>query len=765
MKRAQTRLALPAAAAALCLISLSGDLEGRRRTPSAEVGVHIVYSWQERVDRIPIQHEIHLYGNGFMRYAQRAGAGALQETTLPNDRAFVDRMVESYRALRKARVSPPCGAPQGVVLQVRLARRTTRIPLDDPKGWNRYGRLVRAMVARVVGSVSPPLEADCQRLRLRVDPNRIATRPRTSPLPTRARERELLLAFGAAPSGQGRVEALFDLARIREGDRFFRWALLRRYPGSVQARRLVRRHAAELVRSVRNVEEARELLGHLGQLMGPEGRYHRAILQLVLGYTERAARNLVAFHGALNQLGSAREAGKRVRALGVAQVDSRRRRPPWRPIRRSFARQFVFWHRLARRVWGGDPDRAPPLAILLYRRALHFARVSGLSPSVRATSGGPVVVRAARALVRTHFPRLARGRWTGLRHIRRQDLLAVTGYLRRHRGLFPKGWVAQNTDSFATTVCRMIRMRYFDVARRFIERLVEQRKAAEGDLRLAQGRCLLELERFGAARTALARAVILGAVRAQATLAAGLLDQGDLGGSERVLAAMPKGSAAGLMVESRLWRLRGQPDRAVTAARTAVAARRGSRSLLALARSLGASGRVDAARKAFQEAASGTADGRLARLAWARMELDQGNHRAALDAAWPLGRAPERRIRAAAHAVMGLAAGGLAMGPLSSLQVSRALYHAERDPEALVEVADVRIGRGRHLGAALDALRLARGLRPGWSRVHELFAYLFGQLRRLPLAMGSISTALSIRPDYPPYRALERALVRLGSGR
>lgn len=764
------RRALPTVGAVLVLLAAQGEVDSRRRARRSPGvgGVHIVYAWQERVDQIPIGHEIHFYGNGFMRYAQRAGTGPLQETTLPNDRAFVAAVVAQYRAAHKAKtLLPPCGAPQGGVLTVRLGRRPRKISLDDPERWNRYGRLVRTILSRVVGSVPPPLEADCQPLLLRVDPTRL-TRPRKVPkLPTRSDERQMLLALGVATSADRQMEALAALARIRDGDRFFRWALLRRHPGSLAARRLVRRHSSELVRSVRNPAEARELLGYLGQLTGPEGRHHRAVLQLVIGRTEDAARNLHAFHTALNQLSTAQSATGRVTKLSAAQVDARRRRPPWGPIRRSFARQFVFWHRLARTVWAGDPAQAPPLAILLYRRALHYARMSALSPSVRASSGGANAVRAARNLVRTHFSRLARGRWDALRYVQRQDLLVVTGYARRYATLFPKGWVALNVDDHSTTVCRMIRLRYFAVADRFVERMVEQKKADEGRLRVAQGRCLVEQERWAPARRALVRAAALGRVEARVALADALLDQGDLGGAERELAALPKGSASGLVIESRLWRLRERPVRAVRAAQAAVALRSDALSGAALARSLELAGRRQAARKAYGEASGeATGAGRSARLAWARLELLDGNYRAAFEVAWPLVRAPgapERRLRAAAHAVLAQAAVGQSMGALATLQTQRAIYHAGQDPEALAEVADVLIAQGRRLDVALDALRLARGRRPGWSRIYALYAFVYGQLRQLPRALQSISTALTIRPDSLPYRAIERALVRLQS--
>ena len=123
--------------------------------------------------------------------------------------------------------------------------------------------------------------------------------------------------------------------------------------------------------------------------------------------------------------------------------------------------------------------------------------------------------------------------------------------------------------------------------------------------------------------------------------------------------------------------------------------------------------------------------------------------------------AGERRLRAAAHAVLAQAAMGQSMRALARLQTERAMYHAGQDPVALAEVAEVLIAQAHQPGVALDALRLARGRRPGWSRIYALYAFVYGQLRRLPRALQSISTALAIRPDYPPYRAIERALVRL----
>ncbi|MFH2004960.1 MAG: hypothetical protein ABI333_00105 [bacterium] len=759
-----TSRVLPPLIALAALLTAQTQVDGRRLQRRGATGIHVVYAWQERVDQIPIQHEVHLYGNGYMRYAQRAGAGAVQETTLPSDKPFVLDLVEQFRAARAAKqLVPPCGAPQGGTLTVRLGRRPLRLDLTRTQLWNRFGGLVRKIIARVVGAVPQPLEADCQPLRLRVDPSRLTQPRRLEKLGTRAEEQQLLLRYGAAQSGEERLEVLASLALIRDGDRFFRWELLRRHPGSVAARRLVRRHASELVRGVRDEAEARELLGTLGQLSGPEGRHHRAVLQLFTGQTAEASRNLHAFHTSLNQLGTARRVVGQVGEFQTAQVDARRIRPPWGRIRRAFPRQFLFWLRLAQPVWVGDPDQAPPLALALYRRALRFGVLSALNPSVRAGSGGAQTVRAARALVRSHYARLSRGRWDRLPYAYRQDLLSVSGYVRRFPTSFPKEWIEKNLDDRPRTVCRMVRMAYLVVADRFIERMVELQKAKEGPLRLAQGRCLAERERWAGARKAFSRAAELGVSEARIALAEMSLDQGDLGGAERVLEALGNKSAEALRIESRLWRLRDRPTKAIRAAEAAQQAAPDARSRYAVGRSWELVGRRDKARAAYSNGLrEPSTAGLRARLALAKLELAAGQPRAALDAAWPLTRAAERRFRASGHAAVAMAAAGMNMEQLVELQVARAAYHAWDDPAALAEVADILIAQGRGLGVALNALLRARGKRPRWSRLFALSAFLYGQLRQLPRAMQSITAALDVRPEYPPYRAIEQALVRLG---
>ena len=756
------RFLFPVLLAVAALLCGHGGVDGKRGRSG---GVHLVYTWQERVDEIQISHEIHLYGNGFMRYAQQAAAGPLQETTLPNDKAFVTGVIALFRTARTAKqLSPPCGAPQGGVLSVRLNRRPLRIDLSVAKQWNRYGRLARQLLARVVGTLPDPLEADCQPLRLRVDPNRLA-RPRSKPAPSlRKDERRLLQTYGKADSDDARRAALTALARMRNGDRFFRWALLRHHPGSLAARRLIRRHAAELVRSVRNLSEARELLGYLTQGDGPEVKYHRALLQLVLGRTAEAGRNLEAFYTGLNQLKAAAREAKGVVDLAAAQLDARRRRPPWGRVRRSFARQFHFWLALARKVWAGDPEQAPPLAMLLYRRALHYARVGPLNPSVRSSAGGATVVRAARGLVQSHFGRLAKGRWDALPFMQRQDLMSVSGVVRRSPRLFPKAWVASQVEDYPRTVCRMIRMHYFAVVGRFIERVVAQKKSAELPLRLAQGRCLVEMERWTSARKALSRAVALGGDAARIVLVEALVEQGDLDGAERELKALAHASAPALVLESRLWRLRERPTEALRAAEEAVKRKEDAVSRYAVGRSREIAGQGNRARAAYAAAmVEASSAGQRARLALARLELATGRSHQALDVAWPLTTSQTRRFRAAGHAVIAMAAALDGRTSLSALQIARALYHAGADPEALVAVSDLLVAHGKGVDAVLTSLHLARGKRPGWSRVYALEAFVYGQLGQLDRALQSVTTALHIRPTYPQYRAIERALVRLRS--
>jgi tetratricopeptide (TPR) repeat protein len=321
----------------------------------------------------------------------------------------------------------------------------------------------------------------------------------------------------------------------------------------------------------------------------------------------------------------------------------------------------------------------------------------------------------------------------------------------------------------------MVRMRYFAVADRFILRMAEDKKIPEGPMRHAQGRCLVEMERFAEARQALSRAGQLGVRTARLTLVNALLDQGDLDGAARELAAVQLKSRAWWLARSRLHRLKDQPDQAVRAAQAAVLHKAaadsapGGRSIddarahLALGRAWLKAGKADEARAAFRRAIRVDAEpGWEARFQLARAELALGQARAALKTAWPLTQRPERRFRVAGSALLANAAAQLGLGHLAALQTRRARYHAFTDPESLAVLADLLIERGRGLAVALDALRVAQGKRPRWSQLYAHLAFVYGQIRQLPRAMQAITAALSIRPDYPPYRAIERALVKLG---
>jgi tetratricopeptide (TPR) repeat protein len=763
------RRRVPWAAALLALLALlwwpetGSSRRGVRRGPKVP-RTHVVYRWQERMDRLVIEHELNLYGNGYIRYSQRAGLGTPQETTLPNDRPFVQDVIQRFERAREAKAGhPPCGAPQGGELRVQRAHRTRRFDLSKPEHWRRYGALARRLIGRVVGAMPPPLEADCQPLKLRVDPSRVAAAPQIdASLPGRDQERPLLLRYGAATTPDARLRLLTKLARIREGDRFFRWALLRRHASSLAARRLVRRHAAALVRGVRSRPEARELLGYLGVLRTPEGLYHRALLRLVLERPKAAARKLRAFHLALNQEDAAKRAAKDLHRMHDALVDSHRRRPPWGRIRRAFPRLFKAWLDRAEREWAGDPAQAPPLALLLYRRALHYARLSALAPSIRTSTGGAATVRRARRLVKRYAPRLASGRWERHPYWHQKDLLFVTGYVRRHRSSFDKAWLAAHLDTPAETVCRMIRMRYFSVADRYVERTVEKGEGAAGALRHAQGRCLVERERYEAADRALTKAIGLGVPAARLTRVEALLDQGDLAGAARELQALRDVTPAAWRARSRLERLRQRPDVALQAARKAYLAARDPVSLVAVGRARALAGKVEGARRAYRRAAKAAgAAGHEARIRLVRLELAQGQPRRALKAAWPLTRATPRTARVAGHVLVARAAARLGMSALARLQIERARYHAGEDPRALERLGALLVEGGRGLTVALQALRRAQGRRPGWTRIHAQLALLYGQIRALPKALAAIGAALHVRPEYPPYRALERALVRL----
>jgi tetratricopeptide (TPR) repeat protein len=500
---------------------------------------------------------------------------------------------------------------------------------------------------------------------------------------------------------------------------------------------------------------------------GAEALHHRAVLAQLLSLHEEAARLQLGFRRSLNQLGSSEREAAALRALGAAEVDSRRVQPPWGPIRSAFPRLFLGWLDLAQKVWAGEAAQAPPLAILLYRRALHFAVRSVLVPSLRAGRGSAEAGARARSLLLKYFLPLSRGRWDALPHWARQDLLEVTGLLRRSQQGLDKAWIASALEAPTETVCRMIRMSYFDVADRFIQRSIEQRTSSEGALRLSQGRCLREREHFSEARRAFDQAVAADVKGAREARVQALLDQGDLEAAERELEAVIPKTAAAWRAQSRLYRLLGQGDDAYEAARRALRAEPGEPSpqtLVAIGRGAALAGRFAEARASFRQAAGGQGEVAYeARERWARLESSMGRPRAALDAAWPLTMEPDPIARVAGSAMIAVAAARLAMPALVQLQIQRALYHADGDPRALLRLALILSEGGRGQLAALGALRDAIGLRPGWSVLYAQQAMILGQLRRLPEALEAIRVALRIRGAFPPYRALEAALLKLAA--
>jgi tetratricopeptide (TPR) repeat protein len=745
-------------------IAAKEPVSPKRKAP---VESQLVYTWEERVDGALIASEVRLYLSGFVTFSRRAGTSPPLDTTLPNDAEFVQEVLRLYQELKKARsVTAPCGAPQGGTLLVRAAQRTEKVDLSAPEQWQRYGRVVRFLLGRVLGEAVAPLESDCQPLRLRVDAARILERPAPSRRsPTRA-EQELarLLDYGAARSEDARVQVLAELASAPGADRTFRWALLEQHRDSLPARRLLRLHLSELVRGVGSEAEAEALLTHLGKEQGAEADYHRAVLQLVLGRVDEGVASLEAFHQALNQTKAAAALPKRLGPARTALLDAMRLKPPYPRIRRAFPALVRFWYELGRGVWAGDPAGAPPLAHLLYRRALHAAHHAVLSPGPRAASGGVQTLRQVIDLIREYFPIWARGDGWELTFSEQQDLLAATGYARQHAARLGADWASQHLPDPGRTVCRMIRMRYLTAAEAFVQRLVTEKKADEGALRLAQGRCLAEVERWAEASRALGIAIRKGTAGALHRRVALLLAQGDLAGAERELKAAPASDPVARVLESQAHRLAGGPDAAIRAAQRAVTLRSEPRMQQALGQALVAAGQISQARLLYHQALQGSGAGldRL-RVELADLELASGNAREAMSVAAPLLQAAGPRARAAGHAVMTVAASRLAMTPLVRLELLRLRHHAGRDPVALADAAEILIRHGHGLTMALELTRLARALRPGWSRILALEATLRGKLRDLPAALEAITAALAIRPGFPPYRALERALVKLGA--
>lgn len=759
------------------LAGTSQGVEGRggRGTPGERARrrsgrAHLIYRWAERQRGIQIRHEIHVYENGFIRYARSVGGGTPEETTLPSDPAFAAALLaEVDLAGRTHRPQPPCGAPMGGVLEVERRGRVRRHDLTDERLWWRYGRLVRRLLGRVTGRDAAPIEADCRALSLHVDPTRVG-RPRARPTaPSRLEpELDLLLRYGMTDSEQGRTELLARLAARPGADRFYRWALLDGTRDSLARRRFLRRHAAVLVRGVASAAEARRLLGLLRSLQDVEAFYHRSVLQVVLRHFKAAARARFTFHELLDQTGAAARARTGLLAFRQASIDARRRRPPWGRVRRAPAKLFRFWLDRAAAVWSGDPASAPPLALLLYSRALHFAVRSVLAPSVRATGGGAPLRARARSLVRGYFPVFAAGRWERRPYWLQRDLLALVGLLRRAPRAFGKEWVAAHAEPPERVVCHMVRMRYFGPAARYVERVVAQDARRQGALLLAWGRCLAEQERFAAARRALGQALARSTPGAAAAWVTTRIDQGDVEGAIREALARTRGAdadAALWVALSRARRLQGRLPEALAAARRAVT-RSGSEgaaqaaSFLALGRVLQAAGRYSEAIKAFRKVAEGrgaaAAEGRLrlAHLLWAGRK-----YKRAMDAAWPLTRHRDPRFRAAAHALLALAARSLGLRPLARLQVRCAEHHAGLDPEALTAVSELLLEAGCWLPTVSRLLSLAAGKRPRWSRVLALRAWMWARSGSIRRARAAIAAALRVRPGFPPYRLMERAVL------
>ena len=738
-------------------------------SPQRAMGVppkfHVTYEWTEKHGPLSVKHAIHLYGNGTLRHSRATGFGPPSDYTPPRDLGLAIRLKSEIEgAMQKKKPPlPPCGAPRGGVLTVEgLGPKKKKISLNDSDGWMRYGRIARALVDEVMGAPPEALESDCRPLQVRLKP----AKKRARGLPkVRAvgQEDKWLKKLGSADGVEARREALSALAWMNGGDVFFKYALLRKHPTSAESRALLRHHAAVLTRNVHDVSGARWLLQRLGRRAGPEYDYHRALLYAVVGRLDQSLKSFKAFHLALG-----REPGKVGKELSwvkkavEAQKTLASDKATWGARRRAHSRMFDLYEHLAKRLWMGAPKDAPPLAVFFIRRAAHQARLAFFSrgPTVRGR-----LRKRGRTLVITYYDRLVQGHWYRHPVWHRLDLMALTGYLRRNQRLF-KNTGFSGPDSPIHTVERLVRLRRFKAADRFVDRIGDGRAKKEAPLRLHQGRALLAMERWKRAQKTLMKGAKMGSAEAWAELVMGLVEQGALGAARQQIANSGAVSETPQMklAEAFLARRQGLWKRAIAAAKKARERGGGASARRALGLALAARGKLKAAVSELSAAYSDPRIGCRARAETAELYI-RGK---LLDKAQKTIRDflnDTRCPSAWGHALLAAAAQKAGQTTLAKTQAARADFHARWDPDACIDSARVLIRHGVVTPNRRRLLRRALARRPHWSIGHALLARVYAERGALKLARVHARVALKKKPLDPAYRALYRAILKAGRRR
>jgi len=715
---------------------------------------HAVYSWKERQGPMLFVQEIHLYGNGTIRFVAKTGVGSAHEFMAPKDQSFAKQFRQELTKAKTMPVpTPTCGAPRGGTLTItRLHRKTTTIDLFQPANWARYGRLARWLVRKVMGAALPALDADCRPLRTSLRPG---ARPPTG-LPkirNRNHEEQYLSNYAKATSDEARFQALVRLAWTRNGDPFFRFELLKRYPTRQQSQALIQYHLAELVRSVSNSDLTRRLLRRIGHRSGPEFDFHRAILMAILGDVQGMRRSLAAYDQALG-----RKVGKsqttELKRVAAARTTLAANRTTWRAVKTAHARLFAFYWDILYRIGGGNPKTDPPMASLLAAMALHHARQAFFTrgPVVR----GPVNLRARRFVLR-YYPSLSKTNWLSLPVAYRFDMLLMTGYLRRHPSLY-RNTSFSGPSSDEDILDRLIVLHRYREAKRFIRRRAGGIPKREARLDVVAGRAFRRNEAWNLAKAAFTHAASLGASQGWAEFVRTLIQEGRLveATAQTLQSKWLSSDATMALARSELQSRLGHDDEAAKAALAAIQADGGPAAHRQAGLALAAMGRLSKAAAHFKAAMSDPTVGPLARVDLAEMALAVGRIKQAMQAARGLRASGSRP--GCAEAILSVAAAIQHHGKLASLEAERADFHARTNPDDLVCAAQTFLHHQVMFPIAVRLLRRALTRRPNWSVARAMLAEVLVQGGRPRSALSEIEAAIRVRPNYQPYRRLRLAI-------
>ncbi len=737
-------------------------------SPSSDVkppagGFEVTYRWTERSGPLTFTKEVHVYGNGQLRWVVRSGLGPAREFTPPRDRALAAELRKVLGG-KLPKAQAPCGSPRpGELLFRGTGRKARRIPLWQAQSWQSHGGLAERLLERVLRLQPPRLDGRCRPLLFGLEPGR---KPRKPPWIRRKPDTETLLRrFSKATDEEGRLGALTGLAWSQGEDPFFRFELLRQFPTRRPTRALLQAGVPALVRSART-EDAKMLLARLVHRKDPDALFQSALLLAALGRLGDSVAKAASFWRAVLPDGKLKPVLRRLGRIRKAAGVLLHGAPTWGADKRAHAAIFRYLHDLL--SWSGlwppastdDGAGDATVPLLLAHRALHHARIAYFWRGPRPRTGAA----AARAFLLEAYAFFAQGDWSGLPPVWKMDLVYLTGYLRKNPGTYRHTAFAGPLP-VRQSVVRLIEMARDEMARRFLDRKTPPGSKGRAELLLAAGRAYRRMEAWDFADWAFQEAAKAGSTDAAFEEICTALERGDVARAAALTASLgpvldPAQAAA---VEAVAAWMRGQWQKAATKA--AQAARTVSRPDLQLlaGRALASLGRLDEAasllegvcRKPSRQAASACAVlGEMALAANRQEALDRAA--TSLEALGASGRGCGLALRAAWQAQKGAKS-------LASLLTRQASFRAGRHPEALLCAAGVLARHHLALPLAMGMVERALALRPGWSQAEALLARLFLEGGRAREAYQHALAAVNRRPGRLAYRALlAAARSRLG---